>query len=135
MAQLKLNGINKKKESEPNQTQINHDSSDQENQKPNQNGTNKKMVSSIFLKLVFKVIFQSKNKKGGKKISLTPSFFGGRRGRNPSQSENGTETENHQSDVSGIIGVKDYIPNAEKNKSTKNGRPRPDNVRPFGSKV
>lgn len=113
LAQLKLNGgINKKKETELNQTQINHDSSDQENQKPNQNGTNKKM---------------SKNKKGGKKISLTPSFFGGRRGRNPSQSENGTETDIHQSDVSGIIGVKDYIPNAEKNKSTKNGRPRPDN--------
>lgn len=112
LAQLKLNGINKKKESELNQTQITHDSSDQENQKPNQNGTNKKM---------------SKNKKGGKKISLTPSFFGGRRGRNPSQSENGTETDNNQSDVSGIIGVKDYIPNAEKNKSTKNGRPRPEN--------
>ena len=74
------------------------------------------------------MVFQSKNKKGGKKISLTPSFFGGRRGRNPSQSENGTETDNHQSDVSGIIGVKDYIPNAEKNKSTKNGRPRPENV-------
>ena len=77
------------------------------------------------------MVFQSKNKKGGKKISLTPSFFGGRRGRNPSQSENGTETDNHQSDVSGIIGVKDYIPNADKNKSTKNGRPRPENVRLF----
>lgn len=48
LAQLKLNGINKKKESEPNQTQINHDSSDQENQKPTQNGTNKKMVGSEF---------------------------------------------------------------------------------------
>ena len=95
----------------------------------------RKWLVSIILDLVMKVLFQSKNKKGGKKISLTPSFFGGRRGRNPSQSENGTETENHQSDVSGIIGVKDYIPNAEKNKSTKNGRPRPDNVRPFCSKV
>ena len=81
-----------------------------------------------FFLFFLNLIFQSKNKKGGKKISLTPSFFGGRRGRNPSQSENGTETDNHQSDVSGIIGVKDYIPNAEKNKSTKNGRPRPENV-------
>ena len=125
---MKLNGINKKKESELNQTQINHDSSDQENQKPNQNGTNKKMVYFRLFFIFFNLVFQSKNKKGGKKISLTPSFFGGRRGRNPSQSENGTETDNHQSDVSGIIGVKDYIPNAEKNKSTKNGRPRPENV-------
>ena len=125
---MKLNGINKKKESELNQTQINHDSSDQENQKPNQNGTNKKMVCFRLFYFFLNLIFQSKNKKGGKKISLTPSFFGGRRGRNPSQSENGTETDNHQSDVSGIIGVKDYIPNAEKNKSTKNGRPRPENV-------
>ena len=131
---MKLNGINKKKESELNQTQINHDSSDQENQKPNQNGTNKKMVCfRLFLEVFWKFGFQSKNKKGGKKISLTPSFFGGRRGRNPSQSENGTETDNNKSDVSGIIGVKDYIPNAEKNKSTKNGRPRPENVRSFPS--
>ena len=88
-------------------------------------------VLNFFGKVFWKLSFQSKNKKGGKKISLTPSFFGGRRGRNPSQSENGTETDNNQSDVSGIIGVKDYIPNAEKNKSTKNGRPRPENVRLF----
>lgn len=102
LAQLKLNGNKKKDESQ------NHDSSDQENQKPNnQNGTNKKM---------------SKGKGKGKKISLTPSFYGGRK-KNPSISDNGTETE----DVAGIIGVKDYIPNAEKIKMTKNGRPKPEN--------
>ena len=64
LAQLKLNGINKKKESELNQTQINHDSSDQENQKPTQNGTNKKMVGSEFKKCsLLKLLFRARIKK------------------------------------------------------------------------